>query len=130
MDASQNKGRILIAEDNIINQRLAATLLEKRGYSVLSVSNGLEAIEALDGDIEFDLVLMDVQMPEMSGLEATRRIREMERVTGKRIPILAMTAYAMKGDREKCIDAGMDGYMSKPLNPAVLYDTVDKFLKL
>ncbi|MGI6372677.1 MAG: response regulator [Caldicoprobacterales bacterium] len=129
MDASQNKGRILIAEDNIINQRLAATLLEKRGYSVLSVSNGLEAIEALDGDIEFDLVLMDVQMPEMSGLEATRRIREMERVTGKRIPILAMTAYAMKGDREKCIDAGMDGYMSKPLNPAVLYDTVDKFLK-
>jgi PAS domain S-box-containing protein len=126
---SQKRGRILIAEDNIINQRLAATLLEKRGYSVLSVSNGLEAIEALDGDIEFDLVLMDVQMPEMSGLEATRRIREKDRITGRYIPIIAMTAYAMKDDREKCIDAGMDGYLSKPLNPTLLYDTVEDFLR-
>ncbi|HZJ56856.1 MAG TPA: response regulator [Clostridia bacterium] len=122
-------GRVLIAEDNIINQKLATALLEKRGYSAISVSNGLEAIETIRDGIEFDMILMDVQMPEMNGLEATRRIREMEQITGNHIPIIAMTAYAMKGDREKCIDAGMDGYVSKPLNPEVLYDILDRFSK-
>jgi two-component system sensor histidine kinase/response regulator len=111
--------RILLAEDNDINQKLAVRLLEKQGHSVVVVDNGRDAVTELDkGD--YDLALMDVQMPEMSGLEATLRIRARELATGTHTPIVAMTAFAMTGDRERCLEAGMDGYISKPINPAEL----------
>jgi len=114
---------ILVAEDNAVNQTVAVALLESRGHRVTVASNGKEAVDAFKkGD--FDLILMDVQMPEMNGFEATRAIRNLER--GRRIPIVAMTAHAMKGDREKCLDAGMDDYVSKPINPDVLYRVIDR----
>jgi PAS domain S-box-containing protein len=106
--------RILLAEDNVINQRLAVCLLEKQGHSVVVAGNGREALDALEVGT-FDLVLMDVQMPEMGGFEATAHIREREKRTGGHIPIVALTAHAMKGDRERCLAAGMDGYLSKPV---------------
>ena len=106
--------RILLAEDNRVNQEVATTLLGKHGHSVVIANNGREALSALENQI-FDLILMDVQMPEMGGLEATGVIRAKEQGTGKHIPIIAMTAHAMSGDREKCLQAGMDGYVSKPI---------------
>jgi two-component system sensor histidine kinase/response regulator len=120
---------ILLAEDNLINQTLAMKLLETRGHRVTLASNGMEAVGAFKkGD--FDLILMDIQMPEMDGFEATRHIRALE-LKGKeskieRIPIVAMTAHAMTGDREKCIAAGMDDYVSKPVKPEALYSVIDK----
>ena len=117
--------RILIAEDNIINQRVAAALLTKRGHTVTVVNNGREAVDVLQRE-PFDLVLMDVQMPEMDGFEATAAIRERERDTGRRIRIVAMTAHAMSGDRERCLAAGMDGYLSKPIDQRSLFDVVEK----
>jgi len=117
--------RILIAEDNIINQRVAAALLTKRGHTVTVVNNGREAVDALQRE-KFDLVLMDVQMPEMDGFEATAAIRERERETGRRIRIVAMTAHAMTGDRERCLAAGMDGYLSKPIDQRSLFEVVEK----
>ncbi len=117
--------RILIAEDNIINQRVAAALLTKRGHTVTVVNNGREAVDVLQRE-PFDLVLMDVQMPEMDGFEATAAIRERERETGRRIRIVAMTAHAMSGDRERCLAAGMDGYLSKPIDQRSLFDVVEK----
>ena len=112
--------RVLVAEDNIVNQRVAVGLLSKRGHLVSVVDNGRKAIDAL-ADGNFDLILMDVQMPEMDGFEATREIRARESGTGRHIRIVAMTAHAMKGDRERCFAAGMDGYLSKPIDPAMLY---------
>jgi CheY-like chemotaxis protein/HPt (histidine-containing phosphotransfer) domain-containing protein len=106
---------VLLAEDNAVNQRLAASLLERRGHRVTIAANGREAIEALERQA-FDVVLMDVQMPEMGGFEATAAIRKKEETTGGRIPIVAMTAHAMKGDRERCLEAGMDDYLTKPLD--------------
>ncbi len=106
--------RILLAEDNPTNQKMAARMLEKCGHRVSVVSTGREVLETLERD-SFDLILMDVQMPEMDGLEATRLIRERERLKGGHIPIVAMTAHAMKGDRERCLEAGMDGYVAKPI---------------
>jgi two-component system, sensor histidine kinase and response regulator len=106
--------RILLAEDIVVNQNLAVRLLEKRGHSVVVVSNGREALCVLETR-SFDLVLMDVQMPDMDGLEATRRIREREKFTGRHQKIVAMTALVIKGDRERCLQAGMDGYISKPI---------------
>jgi PAS domain S-box-containing protein len=110
---------ILLAEDTLINQRLATGLLEQMGHRVVVANNGVEALAALDrADDErptFDLVLMDVQMPEMDGLEATAKIREREKETGRHVPIIAMTARAMRGDRERCLEAGMDGYLAKPV---------------
>jgi CheY-like chemotaxis protein len=117
--------RILVAEDNLVNQRLAVGLLERRGHTAILAGNGREAIVALEND-QFDMVLMDVQMPQMSGLEATAAIRLKESETGKHIPIIAITAHAMKGDRERCLDAGMDDYVSKPIQPELLFTTIDR----
>jgi two-component system sensor histidine kinase/response regulator len=122
------KLRLLLVEDGLVNQRVAVGLLEERGHTVIVANNGLEALERLAeaGEGAFDVVLMDVQMPEMDGFEATAAIREGERNSATHIPIVAMTAHAMKGDRERCLDAGMDDYVSKPLRPAVLYETVER----
>jgi two-component system, sensor histidine kinase and response regulator len=108
--------RVLLAEDNAVNQRLAVRLLEKRGHQVEVVANGREALAAWEKG-SYDLVLMDVQMPGMDGLEATMALREKEREKGggPRQQVIALTAYAMKGDRERCLAAGMDGYLSKPI---------------
>jgi PAS domain S-box-containing protein len=119
--------RVLLAEDNLVNQKLAVRLLEKQSHSVTIAATGQEAVEIVERQ-PFDLVLMDVQMPEMDGLEATTVIRERERGTGRHLPILAMTAYAMKGDRERCLEAGMDGYVSKPIQPRELWEAVEKLV--
>ncbi|TWU36128.1 PAS domain-containing protein [Novipirellula artificiosorum] len=114
---------VLLAEDNVVNQKLAVGVLRKHGHQVTIANNGKEAIEWL-AKKEFDLVLMDVQMPEMDGLEATKAIRNAEKETGKHMPIIAMTAHAMKGDREGCIDAGMDEYVPKPIRMAMLFEKI------
>jgi two-component system, sensor histidine kinase and response regulator len=116
--------RILLAEDNTVNQKLATRLLEKRGHAVVVTGNGREALEALERQ-SFDLVIMDVQMPEMDGFEATAAIRTRENGTGAHIPIIAMTAHAMTGDRERCLAAGMDGYVSKPIQAKELFETIE-----
>jgi len=116
--------RILLAEDNAFNEMVAVNLLERRGHSVKVVNNGQTAVEALQNGT-FDLVLMDVQMPEMDGLQATAAIRNREATTGGHVPIIAMTARAMKGDREMCLQGGMDGYVSKPLRAANLFEAID-----
>jgi CheY-like chemotaxis protein len=118
--------RILLAEDGVVNQQVAVGLLELRGHQTVVVANGKEALAALDRE-RFDVVLMDVQMPEMDGMEATRAIRQKEKETGTHIPIVAMTAHAMKGDREDCLAAGMDAYLSKPVQAQALYATVETF---
>jgi two-component system sensor histidine kinase/response regulator len=119
--------RILLAEDNAINQQLAIRILEKHGYVVLVANNGREAVEAVERE-PFDLVLMDVQMPEMDGLEATAAIREHEKNSGNHLPIIAMTAHAMKGDREKCLEAGMDGYLTKPIQLGKLLEEIERHI--
>ena len=112
--------RILLTEDNVVNQLVGRGILQKASHSVVIANNGKEALTLLEGQ-PFDLVVMDVQMPEMDGFEATAAIREKEKRTGEHIPIIAMTAYAMTGDRERCISAGMDSYITKPINaPALL----------
>jgi CheY-like chemotaxis protein/HPt (histidine-containing phosphotransfer) domain-containing protein len=121
---SERSLHLLLTEDNAVNQKLAVRLLEKRGHSVVVANNGKEALGALQGE-EFDVVLMDVQMPEMDGFEATEAIRAQERQTGGHIPIVAMTAHAMKGDRERCLEVGMDDYVSKPLQPSDLFEAVE-----
>jgi CheY-like chemotaxis protein len=115
---------ILLAEDNEVNQRVAVRMLEKRGHRVVTVRNGQEALRALEAE-HFDLVLMDVQMPEVDGFEATRLLREQEQATGAHMPIIAMTAHAMAGDRERCLAAGMDGYVSKPVRPRELFAAIE-----
>ncbi len=119
--------RILLAEDNVVNQKLAVRLLEKRGHTVAVAGNGREALKALENE-RFDLVLMDVQMPEMGGWEATAAIREKERLTGGHLPIVAMTAHALKGDRERCLAAGMDAYVPKPIRPEVLLQVMESVI--
>jgi PAS domain S-box-containing protein len=116
--------RILVAEDNATNQKLVLALLRQRGHRVDLASNGREALERAAAQ-SFDVVLMDVQMPEMGGLEATQAIRLHERQSGAHVPIIAMTAHAMAGDRERCLAAGMDAYVSKPLRPDELIATID-----
>jgi CheY-like chemotaxis protein len=110
---------ILLAEDHPVNRKLAILILERQGHAVTAVQNGRQALAAVE-QRSFDVVLMDIQMPEMDGIEATLLIREREKGTSRHVPILAMTAHAMKGDREKCLAAGMDGYVSKPIRPAEL----------
>jgi signal transduction histidine kinase/DNA-binding response OmpR family regulator len=120
---SLREARILLAEDSVVNQRLAIRLLEKAGHTVVLAHNGRDAVAAVERE-PFDVVLMDVEMPIMSGLEATATIREKELANGQHIPIIAMTAHAMKGDRERYLAAGMDGYVSKPIQPRELYDAL------
>lgn len=119
--------QILLAEDEHINRTLAQTLLERAGWEVVSVENGLEVIEMLEHR-SFDLILMDIQMPGLDGFETTDRIRRQEAKTGGHLPIIAMTAYAIKGDRERCLDAGMDGYISKPIRPDLLQAEIEGIL--
>jgi len=119
--------RVLLAEDSLVNQKLAVGLLSKRGNTVVVANNGREAVETLSGE-SFDLVLMDVQMPEMDGLEAAAAIRRVEKTTGGHIPIVAMTAHALKGDRQRCLDAGMDDYISKPVRADEMFATIARAL--
>jgi two-component system sensor histidine kinase/response regulator len=120
---------ILVAEDNAVNRTLVTTLLKKRGHSVKAVENGREAVEATKkaGARQFDIVVMDVQMPKMGGFEATEAIRAGERSTGQHVPIVALTAHAMQGDRARCLEAGMDGYLTKPIDVDELIATVEGF---
>jgi CheY-like chemotaxis protein len=115
---------VLVAEDNIVNQRIASAVLQKRGHRVTIANNGREALVAYERE-NFDLVLMDVQMPEMDGLEATAAIREREAFTKVHMPIIALTAHAMKGDRERMLEAGMDDYLSKPLDAQRLVGLIE-----
>ncbi len=123
----QSEAHLLVAEDNLVNQRFVKRLLEKKGYQVTVVNNGLEVLESLKQHV-YDLILMDVQMPEMDGLEATQVIRESEADSDRHIPIIALTANAMKGDRSRCLDAGMDDYISKPVKPADLLRVIQQVL--
>jgi two-component system sensor histidine kinase/response regulator len=124
---ARQAGRILLVEDNKVNQLVARRLLEKRGYTVVVANNGQEALAILD-DEAFGCVLMDVQMPEMDGFQCTAIIRERERLTGAHLPIIAMTAHAMKGDEARCLTAGMDAYLSKPIQPDELFERIDRHL--
>ncbi len=119
--------RILLAEDNLVNQRLMSRLLEKKGHRVVVAADGREALAALEKDT-FDLVLMDIQMPEMNGMEATARVREKEKLTGGHQPIVALTAHAMKGDQELCLAGGMDGYLAKPIRAQELDQILDQYV--
>lgn len=116
--------RILLAEDNIVNQKIAARMLEKKGWFVRSAENGKQVLEYLENE-KFDVILMDAQMPVLDGYETTKLIREAEKTTGRHIPIVALTARAMAGDRKKCLECGMDGYISKPIDRVKLYETIE-----
>ena len=118
---------MLIADDNLVNQKLITQLLRERGHEVAVVSNGRQAVEALTHG-EYDLVLMDLQMPEMDGLEATAIIRARERLTHLRVPIVALTAHAMAGDRQRCLNAQMDDYLAKPIKAGELFEVLDRVL--
>jgi two-component system sensor histidine kinase/response regulator len=119
---------VLLAEDNTVNQILAARLLEKLGHKVVIAGNGKAALNALEAQ-SFDLVMMDVQMPELDGFAATVAIRAKEQMTKVHLPIIALTANAMTGDRELCLKAGMDDYIVKPINPALLKTTIERVMQ-
>src|SRR4029079_12675841 len=119
---------VLLAEDNLVNRKLVTRLLEERGHHVHAVENGRAAVETIaSGRPAVDVVLMDLQMPEMSGFEATHAIRQAERGGPAHLPIVALTAHAMAGDRERCLEAGMDGYLSKPIDVNDLISTFERF---
>jgi PAS domain S-box-containing protein len=120
--------RILLAEDSPINQKLALALIERKGWTVKVAATGLECLSAWEQD-DYDLILMDIQMPVMDGFEATARIREREKNSGKHIPIIAMTAHALEGTKEKCLSSGMDDYLSKPIRSSELYRLIDQYGK-
>ena len=128
MNSIGNALRVLLAEDNVINQKLARSLLEKMGHDVAVAQSGLDALEQVQKR-NFDVILMDVQMPEMDGFAATQAIREWEKDMGSHVPIIAMTAHAMKGDYEMCLGAGMDGYITKPINAQGLKNTIEQVLR-
>jgi CheY-like chemotaxis protein len=119
--------KVLVADDNPVNQTLALKLLVKRGHHVEVADNGRQAVEAITQQ-QFDFVLMDVQMPEMNGFEAAREIRSREQTTGEHLPIIALTAHSMQGDREHCLQAGMDAYISKPIDSTEFYATCEAVL--
>jgi CheY-like chemotaxis protein/HPt (histidine-containing phosphotransfer) domain-containing protein len=119
---------ILLAEDNIINQKLMVRLLEKRGHKVVLATNGKEVLAALAQALTIDLILMDVQMPEMDGLETTTAIRALEAGQKSHVPIIALTAHALPSDRERCLEAGMDGYITKPIRPEELFETIAQYV--
>jgi CheY-like chemotaxis protein/HPt (histidine-containing phosphotransfer) domain-containing protein len=125
--ASARRLRVLVAEDNVVNQRVAVGMLERAGHRPLVVENGRQVLAALARET-FDLVLMDVQMPELDGFETSLAIREHERTTRRHVPIVALTAHAMKGDAERCLAAGMDGYLAKPLQPAELQAVIARLV--
>jgi len=127
---ARQAGHILLVEDNSVNQLVARRHLEKRGHTVVVANNGREALAILEASefAGFGCVLMDVQMPEMDGFECTGFIRDRERVTGTHVPIIAMTAHAMKGDEARCLAAGMDAYLSKPIQPEELFDLIERRL--
>ena len=125
--ATRRGRRVLLVEDNGINQRIGAALLARGGYECELASNGAEALDALARG-PFDAILMDCQMPVMDGYEATRRIRAMETASGTRVPIIAMTANAMEGDREKCLEAGMDDYLAKPVTGKSLHSKLELWI--
>ncbi|WP_136796309.1 GAF domain-containing hybrid sensor histidine kinase/response regulator [Desulfosediminicola ganghwensis] len=121
--------KVLLAEDEPINRTVATTVLERAGWQVTSAKDGQEAVEMIrDHKKDFDLILMDIQMPRMDGFQATRCIRELERISGNHVPVIAMTAYAVKGDRKRCLEAGMDGYISKPIKPDRFYYEIESIL--
>lgn len=122
---SQRRLNVLLAEDNVINQKVATRMLEQMGHTVTLARDGKEALEIMDR-AAFDLILMDVQMPELDGLEATRILRDREKMTAGHVPVVAMTALAMSGDKERCLEAGMDGYISKPINSQELYEIIEQ----
>lgn len=119
--------RVLLAEDNPVNQRLMLRVLEKHGHTVVVVANGRQALDTLSGE-QFDIVLMDVQMPEVDGLDASRMIRSRERTSGRHVPIVALTACAMNGDRERCLAAGMDDYLSKPISIVSMLEILERYV--
>jgi two-component system, sensor histidine kinase and response regulator len=123
--SARERLRVLLVEDNPVNRKLAVHVLEKDGHDVVAAENGEAALSVLES-ASFDLVLMDVQMPKMDGIEATRAIRDKERATGAHVPIIALTAHAMAGDRERCLHAGMDGYLIKPIRPATLLEAIQR----
>ena len=125
---AKSRSRILLAEDNAVNQMLAVRILEKRGFVVSVAGDGRAALAALEKET-FDLILMDVQMPDMDGFEATAAIRTKEKSSGGHVPIIAMTAHALKGDQERCLAAGMDAYVSKPIRRTALLATIESMLK-
>jgi len=125
MGAGGRRARVLLVEDNVVNQRVATGLLERRGHDVVVAEDGHAPLARLEHET-FDLVLMDLQMPVMGGLEATAAIRERERTTGGHVGIVAMTAHALDSDRERCLAGGMDGYLSKPVDPQLLFAVVEQ----
>jgi CheY-like chemotaxis protein len=126
-EQEQRSLRVLVAEDSLVNQKLAKAILSRRGHQVVLAGDGREALSAVESQ-DFDLILMDVQMPVMDGFEAVSRIREMEQQTREHIPIIALTAHALKGDRERCLLAGMDGYVSKPIRTKQLFEVIENVL--
>jgi two-component system, sensor histidine kinase and response regulator len=118
---------ILLVENNLVNQKVATRFLEKKGHKVFLAESGQKALEAWR-ERAFDVILMDVQMAEMDGFEATAIIREQEKTSGRHTPIIAMTAHAMVGDRERCLAAGMDDYVSKPINAADLFAAIQRVM--
>jgi CheY-like chemotaxis protein len=118
----------LLVEDNAVNRVLAERLIQKRDFTVSIATDGKQAIAATQ-NAEFDLILMDIQMPEMDGFEATAEIRKREKLTGRRTPIIALTAHALKEDRERCLSAGMDAYVTKPIRPVELFMVIQNVLR-
>lgn len=128
IEYDSNNYRILLVEDDELNRKVALRILEKKGFSVTVVSTGVEAIETVR-ELKFDLILMDINMPELDGVSATAEIRKIDKMMDRRTPVIALTAYALKGDEEKFIQSGLDDYVSKPIILETFLDKVNKWLR-